>query len=358
MRHRFHSICPLLRDVPRDVRREASGSEPARRSRLRSVLRAGHDRLPGAAAGTGGGRLRPESGGGVRLGREGRSTVVRGSQGAGSTNCGRLAVSRTTRGWQGDLDRFFEVCFHPDTLRQVRFLRSVLDWRRRRDDRFLATLCLGALHGESHRSPNCFSNRMPRTISTKPGLLGPLVGASRIRAAPRVMCSRSSTGCWSIASGRVPRPGTAVVAHADARRCAEVFPALAGRVTDVITSPPYLDTTNYREDQWLRLWFLGGDAGVPRGRGDDRHYDKANYWKFIRASMKGLAPLLAARARIVLRIGGRRLRKSELREGVVAVAHPGSGARCAPRRRWPDVSGRQDPGERVPGREGGAVHGA
>ena len=27
---------------------------------------------------------------------------------------------------------------------------------------------IGALHGESHRSPNYFSNRMPRTISTKP----------------------------------------------------------------------------------------------------------------------------------------------------------------------------------------------
>ena len=79
----------------------------------------------------------------------------------------------------------------------------------------------------------------------------------------------------------------------DARLAADVFPALAGNVTDVITSPPYLDTTNYREDQWLRLWFLGGEPLVPRGRGDDRHYSKDIYWKFIQASMKGLGPLLA-----------------------------------------------------------------
>ena len=71
--------------------------------------------------------------------------------------------------WQGDLGPFFDLCFHHDTLRQVRYLRSALDWRHRKDDRFIAALCLGALHGESHRSPNCFSNRMPRTISTKPG---------------------------------------------------------------------------------------------------------------------------------------------------------------------------------------------
>ena len=88
-------------------------------------------------------------------------------------------------------------------------------------------------------------------------------------------------------------------------------------VTDVITSPPYLDTTNYREDQWLRLWFLGGGPLMPRGRGDDRHYNEDNYWTFIRESMQGLAPLLAGRARMVIRIGGRRLRKVELREGLL-----------------------------------------
>lgn len=32
----------------------------------------------------------------------------------------------------------------------------------------------------------------------------------------------------------------------------------AGSVRCVITSPPYLDVTNFEEDQWLRLWFQGG----------------------------------------------------------------------------------------------------
>ena len=83
----------------------------------------------------------------------------------------------------------------------------------------------------------------------------------------------------------------------------------------MITSPPYLDTTNYREDQWLRLWFLGGGPLMPRGRGDDRHYNKDNYWTFIQASMQGLASLLAERARMVIRIGGRRLEIRRFRPG-------------------------------------------
>src|SRR5258705_2335387 len=41
----------------------------------------------------------------------------------------------------------------------------------------------------------------------------------------------------------------------------------------VITSPPYLDVTNFEEDQWLRLWFLGGPPYPTRHRlaSDDRH---------------------------------------------------------------------------------------
>ncbi|MCY4658350.1 MAG: DNA methylase [Acidobacteria bacterium] len=227
-------------------------------------------------------------------------------------------------GWQGDLDRFFDLCFHRGPLLQVRYLRSVLDWRNRKDDRFIAALCLGALHGESHKSPNCFSNRMPRTISTKPEYSirwwtrGGYTPPSRdvFEILERMLEYRFRTS---------PPAGCAAVVQTDARRVADAFPALVGRVTDVITSPPYLDTTNYREDQWLRLWFLGGEARTPRGRGDDRHYNKDIYWRFIQASMLGLAPLLAQRARLVIRVGGRRLQKSELREGLLRSLTGGLG---------------------------------
>ncbi len=220
------------------------------------------------------------------------------------------------QGWQGDLDRFFDLCFHRDTLLQVRYLRSALDWRNRKADRFIAALCLGALHGESHKSPNCFSNRMPRTISTKPDY--------SVRWWTRSGYEPPARDVFEILERMIeyrfrtkPPEGCAAIVQIDARRVADAFPTLAGRVTDVITSPPYLDTTNYREDQWLRLWFLGGEARMPRGRGDDRHYNKDLYWTFIQASMQGLAPLLAEHARMVFRIGGRRLQKSELREGLL-----------------------------------------
>ena len=63
---------------------------------------------------------------------------------------------------------FFQLCFHQKTLQQLLHLRNELSWKRSRVDAFIAAMSLGVLHGESHKTEWCFSNRMPRTISTKP----------------------------------------------------------------------------------------------------------------------------------------------------------------------------------------------
>ena len=219
------------------------------------------------------------------------------------------------RNWSGLLGEFFALCFHPDTLRQVRYLRDALDWKNRRDDRFIAALCLGALHGESHRSPNYFSNRMPRTISTKPDY--------SVRWWRRKGCIAPRRDVFEILNRMLvyrfqthPPVKTGRIVEADARRAATVFPELKGCVTDVITSPPYLDTTNYREDQWLRLWFLGGAPVVWYESRDDRYVGKSNYWNFLQDCWEGVGPLLAKQAKLVVRIGGRRLEKAEIRNNL------------------------------------------
>ena len=58
---------------------------------------------------------------------------------------------------------FFRWCFHERTLDELLFLRSELKWTTSKVDRFIAAVVLGCLHGESHKTPNCLSNRMPRT---------------------------------------------------------------------------------------------------------------------------------------------------------------------------------------------------
>ena len=210
----------------------------------------------------------------------------------------------------GELAEFFNLCFDPATYNQVCFLRNTLDWHENRTDRFIAALSLGALHGESHRSPNYFSNRMPRTISTKP--------AYSVRWWREKGYTPPSRDVFSILRHMndyrfrtLPPTRHGEVALSDARNAAKRFPYLAGRVTDIITSPPYLDTTNYREDQWLRLWFLGGKATVRQPRDDGRHYNVGRYQTFLTEAWAGIAPLLADKSRIVVRIGGRKLTRDE-----------------------------------------------
>lgn len=205
-------------------------------------------------------------------------------------------------------DSFYNACYSRHTLFQLTYLRHRLDWRQDPRDCFIATLVLGRLHGESHRSSRYFSNRMPRTIATKPrysidwwkknGYLAPERDVFRLLRSE--MSYRYDTG----------RPSAVGEAEqADARDAARVFNAHLGSVKLIITSPPYLDTTHSLVDQWLRNWFIGGAMRPTKiSRGDDRHTSSENYWGFLEESWRGVRPLLAKEDMvIVVRIGSRKM---------------------------------------------------
>ena len=309
MRHRFHSICPYFAMFP-----EAFVEKHLAASRFDGVV---YDPFCGRGTAVFESLIRGRRAAGCDI-----HPVAACVSGAKCDSPSWLEVirrlseleaecleSRIERD-QGELGEFFSLCFAPGTLRQVNFLRDTLDWRSDRTDRFVAALCLGALHGESHRSPNYFSNRMPRTISTK--------AAYSIRWWRQHNCEPPERDVFTIlrhmAGYRYRTPAPAMRGEAvlgDARDAASTFRHLRGKVTDVITSPPYLDTTNYREDQWLRLWFLGEKATDRQARGDGRHYYLDSYRAFLVEAWAGMRELLDGAARIVIRIGGRRLGKDE-----------------------------------------------
>jgi DNA methylase len=211
---------------------------------------------------------------------------------------------------------FFGSCFHAETLRQLLFLRSMLDWKNSRVDRFISAVILGALHGESHKTENCLSNRMPRTISTKPdysvrwwaskGLTPPKRDVFEVVA--RLVRFRLSAERPSLRGD---------VRLRDAREACRAFPSLENQVKLIVTSPPYLDTTDYSEDQWLRLWFLGGpERPLVKKNRDDRHTSPDLYWKFLGEAWAGCASLIRQGAVVVVRIGGARMTKDDLFDGL------------------------------------------
>lgn len=213
------------------------------------------------------------------------------------------------RGWEGprrQMKEFFHYAYSRSTLRQLLFLRSVLRWQDSDTDAMIAALTLGALHGESQKSSSYLSNQMPRTISTKP--------AYSIRFWKERKCEAPERDVFELLRERVafryesdPPSGNAAVLRTDFRELPRLIGQFSQRVRCVITSPPYLDVTNFEEDQWLRLWFLGGQPRptyrvVSR---DDRHERPDQYWDLISDVWRVLGLILDKKADIVIRIGGK-----------------------------------------------------
>ncbi len=216
------------------------------------------------------------------------------------------------------LSPFFRRAFFHTTLRELLFVRSCLKWATDSTDCFLAALILGSLHGEMDRSPSYFSNQMPRTISPKP--------AYSLRYWDRRGLWPKKRRVFEILRSRAElrfrdappqTPGTSVLV--DVREAATALTQHTNSVDLVVTSPPYLDVTSYEEDQWLRLWFLGGQPRPTYRKisQDDRHTKATDYWRFLSEAWKGVGPLLRRRAVIVCRIGGKRLEPEQVTRGLL-----------------------------------------
>src|ERR1043166_408183 len=135
---------------------------------------------------------------------------------------------------------FFRLCFHADTLKEICSLRERLKWRRNHVDPFIAALVFGALHGESHRSERYLSNRMPRTISTKPDYSVRWWQERGLKPRRRDVFSVLLTAAELRLAIPVPTKSNALVREVDARNAAERFSKFRGNVKLIVTSPPYL----------------------------------------------------------------------------------------------------------------------
>ena len=217
------------------------------------------------------------------------------------------------------LPSFFHRGFYYSTLEQLLFLRRLLNWRHSSVHRFITAMVLGSLHGDMDKSPSYFSNQMPRTISPKP--MYSIGYWRRFGLWPRkrnVFHILRNRAVLRLENGRPKLEGQ--VALIDARKAASAFPSLHGKIKAVITSPPYLDITNYEEDQWLRLWFLGYEARSVYNKfsRDNRHRNRSLYWRFLEEAWQGVVPLVQDNATLVCRIGAKDIEPKQIGESLLA----------------------------------------
>jgi hypothetical protein len=203
---------------------------------------------------------------------------------------------------------FWNRAYEPQVLTDIVRLREGLARIRETDTSvLLCAVVLGALHGPRSKhlkDAAYFSNQMPRTFASKPDysarywrkhrLTPPKVGVLRVieRRLDRVLQAPLPA---------VGRP--ACVLLGDSRRFS-AFGRVPGEINVVITSPPYYGMRTYLQDQWLRLWFLGGAPQVDYC--DTSHFDHSSPEEFAEALAKvwaNIGVLCAPDIIMVIRFG-------------------------------------------------------
>jgi len=206
------------------------------------------------------------------------------------------------------------VFFHPETLRQLAYLKSELGWNR--CDTFIAATILGIMHGNGRFF---LSLPMPNTFSMTPRYVLKYAHQKRLVVPYRNVfdCVRRKVRLMGI-----PREmcrGIAIYGDVrDLRHNLEGLLPEARGVDLVVTSPPYLKVVKYGQYNWIRLWFLddikGPWAPLPLENDSttlDRLIDERlddghrlpEYLQFMRDTLAVLFALLADHGTCALVIG-------------------------------------------------------
>lgn len=252
---------------------------------------------------------------------------------------------------------FFRKAFSKSTLLELCSLREgLLRAQPSSESAILRAAALGCLHGPlptANGTPSYFSNQMPRTFASKPdysvrfwderGILAPQASVLDVLHKKLVRIRDLD----SPSSGELTN-----VMCTDARNASSY--RNIDKVSLAITSPPYYGMRTYVEDQWLRNWFIGGDAEPDYGNDQQlRHTGQgvfvtelARVWRNVHcASEEGAHLYIRFGAIPSAKSDPRALLKSSLEEagGWNLVSVRGAKTACAGKRQAVQMGQKSDP---------------
>lgn len=200
---------------------------------------------------------------------------------------------------------FWRYAYNPTTLRYVCRLREGLLERCDTQARIvLRGILLGALHGPLKQSgTSYFSNQSPRTYAPKPGYALSFWRARGLTP-PRVDVLKVIQQRADRYLGDQPAAVSGILRVADARN-SDSYKDLPP-ISCAITSPPYYGMRTYRQDQWLRNWFLGGPATVSYGAQDTdlAHSSPNEFSRQLADVWRNVRRVCKRDAMLVVRFGG------------------------------------------------------
>ncbi|SIN35524.1 site-specific DNA-methyltransferase (adenine-specific) [Micromonospora cremea] len=240
-----------------------------------------------------------------------------------------------------DVSPDIRMLYHPNTLRQICYLRDALLQRHLDEWTPEAAMVAGSLAGIMHGSfrrdgtSQYLSISMPNTFSMSPTYVEKFIREKNLIAPDQDVFERLRDKLARLYLDTVGGPAGKVF-FADAPGLMQSGGIQPHTVDLIVTSPPYLQVVNYGTANWIRLWLLGiDDVGRERGHGrqkldaelDHRHnYD--SYRTFLLRTLLGIQHVLK-------------------RDGVAAVvigdvADPGKEALPLAKKIWDDVGAKTE----------------
>ena len=201
---------------------------------------------------------------------------------------------------------FWELAFEESTLASLSKVRNSLIRNCRSPARIaLRAIMLGALHGPTPKGkPSYFSNQCPRTYAPKPRYAVSFWRKNGLK--PRKVDIRDIVAHRAALfyGAALPNPRSRVILG-DSRNPSLFSKKLKGELFDwVVTSPPYYGLRTYRPDQWLRLWFLGGEDTVDYSQHEQIiHSSPEDFAMQLSQVWRNCASVSKSGARMVIRFG-------------------------------------------------------
>ena len=179
------------------------------------------------------------------------------------------------------------MIFHPETQKQLMYLKQELNWKKDDVDAFLTMVLMGAMHGQSS---GFLSVSMPNTFSMGWNYIRNYIQKNKLKRPKRDVFLVLRDRCKRfLKEGQLPGKGFAI--HGDVRNLKNIEEIPEGSVKMIFSSPPYLKVIKYGLYNWIRLWWLIGEHGSVDKKLDDEHSVKP-YLNFMKDVLETTLPLL------------------------------------------------------------------
>ena len=179
-------------------------------------------------------------------------------------------------------NEFQELAFCRPVLGFVNAAKRELDWHHKRLDRTVSAILLQYLHDKKGAG---LSNQLRHSRALSPKYCIRWWRANGYENPPEIEPVRflAQRVLWRYAKG-VPKRAKCGVPEIELGQASVSLPDTTPPANLVLTSPPYSNVTNYRSDNWLRLWALGVGPDLPDWAREQKFADPVSYRHLLRDS--------------------------------------------------------------------------